>query len=384
MTAISAALDAKLVQVFIHPPGAAVQAASLHKPQLSAQRIEIVLPRHPLNAPRPDESAEDIVRDIAAVSRIQAVPTLLDVLCEITGMGFAAVARVSEASWTLCAVKDSINFGLKPGGQLEVETTLCIEAKRTRTSILIEHASLDPTYRNHATPKLYHIESYVSVPIVMPDGRYFGNLCAIDPSPATLPAPKTLHMFEKFAALIALQLDGELQQETARHALRDERAASELREQFIAILGHDLRNPLQAVYATGELIERKSTDPLVKTLAARIRTNAIRMSSLIDDVLDFARARLGGGLGVDLATVEDLKTPLLAVVKEFQDAQADCRIAVDIAVGREVRCDVRRLQQVVSNLLGNALSHGASSTPVKLTARTDDDDLVPIGHSSIP
>jgi hypothetical protein len=74
------------------------------------------------------ESTEEIARDIAAVNKLQAVPTLLEVLCETTGMGFAAVARVSDSTWTACAVKDDIGFGLKAGGQLDLETTLCIES----------------------------------------------------------------------------------------------------------------------------------------------------------------------------------------------------------------------------------------------------------------
>jgi len=65
----------------------------------------------------------------SAVSRLQAVPTLLEVLCETTGMRFAAVARVTEHTWTACVVKDDIQFGLKPGGQLDLESTLCIESK---------------------------------------------------------------------------------------------------------------------------------------------------------------------------------------------------------------------------------------------------------------
>jgi len=112
-------------------------------------------------------------------------------------------------------------------------------------------------------------------------------------------------MFTRFAALIALALDNQMKRERDQSALRDERATSELREQFIAILGHDLRTPLQAVYATGELLERKLTDPALKGVATRIKTNVKRMSLLIDDVMDFARGRLGGGLGVRIAEVTD-------------------------------------------------------------------------------
>ena len=73
-----------------------------------------------------EDSAEEIAHDVAAVIRLQAVPTLLEVLCEATGMRFAAVARVTEKTWTACVVKDDINFGLMPGGRLDLETTLCV------------------------------------------------------------------------------------------------------------------------------------------------------------------------------------------------------------------------------------------------------------------
>jgi signal transduction histidine kinase len=322
------------------------------------------------------DTPEEIARDIRAIGQIEAVPTLLQVLCETTGMRFAAVARVTESTWTACMVKDDINFGLAAGGQLDVQTTLCLESKKSNAAIVIDRASSDAAYRDHRTIKLYKIESYVSVPIVLANGRYFGNLCAIDPAPAKVSDPKVLSMFTRFAALIAMALDNQMKRERDQTALRDAHAASELREQFIAILGHDLRTPLQAVYATGELLERKLTDPALKGVATRIKTNVKRMSSLIDDVLDFARGRLGGGIGVQIAEVKDIHANLKAVVKEFQDAQPDRQIFADVSVTRTVRCDVRRVQQVASNLIGNALTHGAPGSSVTVTAYADDHDLV--------
>ncbi len=322
-----------------------------------------------------DDSPEDIAEAVAAIGRIDAVPTLLAVLCEVTGMRFAVVARVTDTHWTACAVQDDIHLGVKPGGELAVNTTLCFESRAARAPIVIEHASLDPHYRSHHVPKLYKIESYVSVPIILASGRYFGNLCALDPSPAKVPA-RILAMFTRFATLIASQLDNQLLQEQEHTALLDERAAGELREQFIAILGHDLRNPLQAVYASGDQLERKLKDPALLAIAGRIKTSARRMSLLIDDVLDFARGRLGGGIGVELKEVKNINTGLITVVQELLDAQPDCKIISNINVDRPVRCDLGRLQQVVSNLLGNALTHGSARSAVKITATADGNDLV--------
>lgn len=324
----------------------------------------------------PTDSPEEIAHDIAAVGQIQAVPTILEVLCKITGMRFAAVARVTDKTWTACAVKDDIQFGLVPGGQLEVSSTLCIEARAAREPIVIDHASQDLKYRNHHTPRIYHIESYVSVPIILKDGRYFGNLCAIDPAPAKVSETKIVDMFTSFAALIALQLEAELHKETIEDALRDERQTAELRDQFIAILGHDLRNPLQAIYATGALLEKKIDDPALISLAARIRTNVKRMTGLIDDVLDFARGRLGGGIGLRLDDSADCNACLEAVVKELQDGQPTRQILSNISVTKSIRCDMGRVQQVASNLIGNALAHGAPDSPVKVSATNDDRDFV--------
>jgi signal transduction histidine kinase len=338
------------------------------------------------------DTAEEIERDIAAIGRIDAVPALLRVICETTGMGFAAVARVTDGSWTACAVQDDIEFGLKPGGQLDVHTTLCKEVRELRVPVVIDKASDDPVYFDHHTPRLYKIESYISVPIVLGGGDYFGNLCAIDPRPARVSEPRVVSLFNLFAQLIALQLDNDRKRELEEAAMLSERATGELREQFIAILGHDLRSPLAAVVAGGQLLEKLSDDTRVLSVAQRIRRSAQRMSGLIDDVLDFARGRLGGGFGVALADVDDLGQALRDVVAELQDSHPERRVLCEVSIDRAVHCDRGRVQQLVANLIGNALTHGAPHTPVRFHAITSGTDLVltvtnqgdPIPAESLP
>ena len=286
-----------------------------------------------------NESPSEIAKAVAAVGRIDAVPMLLKVACEITGMRFAAVARVTDTTWTACAVQDDIEFGLKPGAQVSTHTTLFSDSWASRIPIVIEHASADARYCTHGAPKPYQIESYVSVPIIRANGGYFGNLSAFDPRPAKVAEPRILSMFTEFAALIASQLDHQSLQAQEHRALLDERAAGELREQFIAILGHDLRNPLHAVYASGDMLERRLIDPQSLALISRIKTSARRMSALIDDVLDFARGRLGGGIGLELTEVENINTGLATVVQELRDAQPECEISTGLeerAIASEV------------------------------------------------
>lgn len=309
---------------------------------------------------------EDIVRDVLAIGRIDAVPTLLRVVCETTGMGFAAVARVTGDSWTACAVQDDIAFGLKAGGQLDVHTTLCKEVRASGEPVVIDHASQDAIYCNHHTPNFYKIESYISVPIVLPSGEYFGNLCAIDPRPARLSEPRTVGLFTLLAELISVQLANDRARELEQTALLDAQAAGELREQFIAILGHDLRGPLAAVSACAEVLQRKAPSPEIAGLGQRIASSARRMSGLIGDVLDFARGRLGGGFGAEMASVTDLERALHDVVAEAQDSNPSRTIVARLDISGAVWCDRARVQQLVANLLANAVTHGAPGGEVTL------------------
>jgi signal transduction histidine kinase len=77
-----------------------------------------------------------------------------------------------------------------------------------------------------------------------------------------------------------------------------------------------------------------------------------------------------------LTQIENITTGLAAVVQEIRDAQPECEIISHISVSRSVRCDLGRLQQVASNLLANALTHGLPQSPVKISARTDEHDLI--------
>ncbi|HEX4510469.1 MAG TPA: GAF domain-containing sensor histidine kinase, partial [Burkholderiaceae bacterium] len=316
-------------------------------------------PVHPVSRPIPPDvdSAESLALAVRRVGRISAVPGILEILCQNTNMGFAAVARVTDGTWTACAVRDGIGFGLKPGGQLDVHTTLCKEARAALRPVAFDHASEDPKYKDHHTPRLYKIESYVSVPIVLAGGEYFGNLCAIDPHPAHVANEAVLAAFTSFAQLIAVELEREIQLDKLETALLDERAVSLLREQFIAVLGHDLRSPLSAVASTAELMVIRPDAVDVKATGWRIKSSVGRMSRLIEDVLDFARGRLGGGIPLNMKTGDGLAAALLEVVFEARESHPGFVIEEHIDIPFPTICDHTRMQQLLSNLLSNALHH---------------------------
>ena len=328
------------------------------------------------NLPVSPDSQESLARDLGAVARISAVPSILRMICDETGMGFAAVARVTDTSWTACAVQDNVGFGLKPGGQLELQTTLCFESRAARAPIIIDKFSESATYRGHHTPAIYGLESYISVPIILPNGEYFGNLCAIDARPAQVSETRIVRMFEVFANLIAMQLESEKRQWSTEAQLMSERETAALREQFIAVLGHDLRNPLAAVNATAEILSRRHADPDLTNMGKRLKATVFRMSRLIDDVMDFARIRLGSGMRVAITPDEELAVHLRAVVDELRAANESRIVTSHFDVRATVRCDTGRIQQLLSNLLANALTHGSTDAPVVVEASSDETHLV--------
>ncbi|HEX8300256.1 GAF domain-containing protein [Sphingomonas sp.] len=128
-------------------------------------------------------TAHDFADDIAAVQSIPEVEAMLAEVCALTGMGFAAIARVTADRWVVCQLLDRIEFGLKPGDELKIKTTICDEIRASGRCVFIDEVSADPLWRKHHTPAMYGFESYISIPIVLVDGSFFGTLCAIDPAP---------------------------------------------------------------------------------------------------------------------------------------------------------------------------------------------------------
>lgn len=317
-----------------------------------------------------------IAADVEAIQAISAVPTILRVVSETTGLRFVCVARVTEGAWTTCAVHDSIGFGLNPGDQLDVATTLCDAVRAGNTPVVIDKASEDLRYCNHPTPKMYGFESYISVPVYRGDGEFFGTLCALDPLPAHLSDSKVIDTLKLFAELISSQLESELRLSESETALLDERATSELREQFIGVLGHDVRTPLSSILTGTELLQRMALEPRALGVVERIQRSGKRISSLVDDVVDFTRGRMGGGIPLTVVETSDLAQHLRHVVAELTDIHANCTVVSAFEFAGGVVCDPKRIAQLLSNLLVNALIYGAPDEPVHVVGRSEDGGVV--------
>jgi phosphoserine phosphatase RsbU/P len=160
--------------------------------------------------------------------------------------------------------------------------------------------------------------------------------------------------------------------ETSAH-----REALVLRDQFIAVLGHDLRNPLAATAAgIGLLGKREALSDAGRAILKEMKGSVSRASALVDDLLDLARGSLGGGFAVDRNADAPLTPVLEQIVGEASTIAPDREIDARFNIEEPVYCDRPRIGQLASNLLANAVTHGAPDRPIRFQAITRDGRFV--------
>lgn len=141
----------------------------------------------------------DIVEEAVELGDDQHLRDMLAQVCATTGMGFAAVARVTETRWIACQVLDRIDFGINPGDELKIAETICDEIRDSGEAVVFDDASTDIKWSRHPVPVIYGFRSYCSFPVYLDDGRFFGTLCAIDPNRRKVSDEVVIEMFTEFA-----------------------------------------------------------------------------------------------------------------------------------------------------------------------------------------
>ena len=173
--------------------------------------------------------------------------------------------------------------------------------------------------------------------------------------------------------------EGELALE-ARRRLEAENQ-TRFAEMFIGILGHDLRNPLNAISIGAALIKRRGIAD--ERVLGRILQSSERMSNMVGQLLDLTRTRLAGGIPIERAPA-GLRSVVAGAIEELQLVHRDRTICLETGQEVEGLWDTGRLAQVVSNLVGNALEHGAADKPVTVSLSAADDVVRLSVHSLGP
>jgi signal transduction histidine kinase len=148
------------------------------------------------------------------------------------------------------------------------------------------------------------------------------------------------------------------------------------REMFLAILGHDLRSPLGAVLtASNFLVTEGELSGGNLTMASRIRSSGERMLSLVSDLLDFTRSRLGSGIPIT-RTDADIAAISRETIDEISARHPDRQFRFAASGDLRGQWDSRRVSQALSNLVENAVKHGAATSPIMVAAHGEADEAV--------
>ena len=287
-----------------------------------------------------------------------AVASILETVRGITGAGFAAVARVTEHHWIVCALADGVGRGIAPGSVFECDGTLCHQARQSGETAILDGQNRD----RFPVPAMASWQSYLSTPILLPDGSSAGTLCAIDPRRLELGAPATRGMFAWFARLIGFYAEpGRCQPDAAAP-----HPPPGIDRQFLAMLGHELRNPLATINMSAWLLGRNPPAERAASAVEAINGSVLRMSGLIADMLDLAAGRLDGAIMRDAC--EPLEPALRAAVTACRQAWPHRTIIEEFAIAAPINCDRGRIAHLATNLLRNALTFGAAGQPVRLRA----------------
>lgn len=160
-----------------------------------------------------------------------------------------------------------------------------------------------------------------------------------------------------------------------------------LKDLFLGVLGHDLRNPLAAIMMSAAvLMTKEGPEWQHSKTVARILGSGTRMEGLISDLLDFTRARLGAGIPITRAEV-DLEAECRMTVDEIVAVHPACDVSFQATGELRGRWDGSRIAQALSNLLGNAFQHGTPHGPIAVTLRGEAERVVLSVHNegrSIP
>ena len=162
------------------------------------------------------------------------------------------------------------------------------------------------------------------------------------------------------------------------------------RDLLLGMLGHDMRSPLQTIHMTATYLAALNAGADISDAAERLIHSGSRMKALLDDLVDFNRTRLGLGIKIVPEPI-DLASLFSRELEELRAAHPERRIDLDVTGDVQGLWDGPRLEQVLGNLVENAIKYGAQDTPIRILIRGEDNEVrfevrnsgAPIGHAKL-
>lgn len=306
---------------------------------------------------------------ILSIDTVPTVKNILESICLHTGMAMGVVAYVSDTEWRACSIRDTLGTGLKVGQCLKLHYTICSEVYDHHSPVLITDIDACTNVQWKEKMARRGFKSYISFPIFDPHGEFVGTLCTIDFKTVTVEEDKVRSLFSLLSQLITFHLESiERLGETERR-LREERRYSKRRHTVLSVLGHDLKNPLSAVLTLSQSLVQRAPDERQRSTARLIYDAALRMNVVINNIMDFARGKLGGGVTL-VKRPAYLNRVIHQAVSELSAGFPERTVLFDLCEDHPngILCDEAKMGQVFSNLIGNAFRHGVGDEPIRVAS----------------
>jgi signal transduction histidine kinase len=318
-------------------------------------------------------SEEAIQHEVLLVGNLSIIPSLLEIICRTTGMGFAAVAKVTPERWIACGVRDEINFGLLPGGELKLETTICNEIRDTGKGVIIDEVEKDVDFCQHPTPMMYGFQSYISIPIFLKNGNFFGTLCAIDPKPAQIKNSQTIDLFNLFTDLLSFHISSLTEVEAHRKALTVSnvqiRNYKDELHQYQFLSHHTLQEPLRKIriYSDRLLTSSIQLQPEIMGAAQKLNHFAADLSEIIHDITDFTNLDLSDSQFRSVA----LEDAFASAEQAFRSTIPGRKVEMRHDLGNAVFAIPSLLVQLFKVLMQNSLDSHSNDAPLIVSFRSN-------------
>ena len=299
---------------------------------------------------------------------------LLALGCERFGLEIGILAQVENDVYRVVQVVAPADLALTCGLEFQLGNTYCAETLRTNGPLACPHVGVSDL-STHPAYREFRLESYIGVPLVV-GGRVYGTLNFSSPQPRERQfRDRDIDALQLMSTWIASELDRFQKEQALETARQDALTAVEQRDRFLAILSHELRNPLAVIHHAVTLaVREEASRPDALSVISR---QTEHMRRLLEDLLDVTRVTCGK------ITIRKKRFDLNVLADEVFRSTMACNRHRDQEMIFEpytcplwLKADGPRVAQILENLLTNAMKYTPREGQIRLVVTRDSDDAV--------
>lgn len=306
--------------------------------------------------------------DPTVASEVETIDRALRAVCHTTSMRVAALVQEHDGQSVVVRIVDSAGLDISSAELLSLDVPFTSGVITDHYFLSSSHPSASGRLLLKGPIHSFEFPYYVCAPVYAPNGAILGMLWAMDMERAPQLSGPVRDLVLCLAELIGYREAVKREPDVLRS--NPDAAVQALPERVIGLLGHELRTPLSTMSTALQILVSLPIDK--KGLeVVRIAQNSVRqMTETIENIVDFARARLGGGMVLHRSGSENLELILYKIVQEAQLKHPEHCVDADFDLSLPVDCDAQKVGRLASNLLTSSIKTAVAENPIHVVART--------------